>query len=199
MWTESTTRSPPSAYLFFFNDTATTEIYTLSLHDALPISEGRPPPRADARVGDARAGDAARRSEEHTSELQSPQNLVCRLLLDKIEPIFVGSPIFPGIGAAESARRISECSQPDVLQLHRKMRRQSFKSDHGWTQFNCFSDNLAYANSVCLMKDFAIDVRPKLPEDERAAVEGGVGDPALISLGEGALLAGVVKVGNPRR
>src|SRR2546430_7024559 len=70
---------------FFFNDTATTEIYTLSLHDALPISA----------VGDA-ADDRARierhvveedlvelRSEEHTSELQSQSNLVCRLLLEK--------------------------------------------------------------------------------------------------------------------
>src|SRR2546430_7341062 len=74
-----------SAFFFFFNDTATTEIYTLSLHDALPIScldGGRyrhgstpvdPPSRA-ARDG---------RSEEHTSELQSQSNLVCRLLLEK--------------------------------------------------------------------------------------------------------------------
>src|SRR6478736_10086651 len=66
-------------FFFFFNDTATTEIYTLSLHDALPIfaaadctspcwaARWRPPPR----------------SEEHTSELQSQSNLVCRLLLEK--------------------------------------------------------------------------------------------------------------------
>src|SRR5437764_12221472 len=77
---------------FFFNDTATTEIYTLSLHDALPIwrvrrlrhgaaagcpgGAGRaPPPPARARP--------APRSEEHTSELQSPMYLVCRLLLEK--------------------------------------------------------------------------------------------------------------------
>src|SRR5256885_2434464 len=88
---------------FFFNDTATTEIYTLSLHDALPIL-----PIADLRADTVRSGDergvcrprarrhrpvrihtrdirvAARaRSEEHTSELQSPCNLVCRLLLEK--------------------------------------------------------------------------------------------------------------------
>src|SRR2546430_10654239 len=75
---------------FFFNDTATTEIYTLSLHDALPISGpqrapdatrphrgGRVPRRRGARHA---AGD---RSEEHTSELQSQSNLVCRLLLEK--------------------------------------------------------------------------------------------------------------------
>src|SRR5256885_8151885 len=79
---------------FFFNDTATTEIYTLSLHDALPIST---PGRA-SMVGAVRAlaiataervglmtpePTKAFRSEEHTSELQSPCNLVCRLLLEK--------------------------------------------------------------------------------------------------------------------
>src|SRR5258708_39803909 len=82
---------------FFFNDTATTEIYTLSLHDALPISVrddacarrlepsrrrvGLPARRA-APEGDRRAR-ACVRSEEHTSELQSPDHLVCRLLLEK--------------------------------------------------------------------------------------------------------------------
>src|SRR2546426_9140839 len=79
--------------LFFFNDTATTEIYTLSLHDALPISHGRrrPRPRPDrSRWASRRPSRAPRpyrwptdRSEEHTSELQSPCNLVCRLLLEK--------------------------------------------------------------------------------------------------------------------
>src|SRR5258708_11674615 len=84
-------------FFFFFNDTATTEIYTLSLHDALPIS------RQPARIGaslllqahqgqqlfhpriDACARQARhlQRSEEHTSELQSPDHLVCRLLLEK--------------------------------------------------------------------------------------------------------------------
>src|SRR3989442_10981868 len=66
---------------FFFNDTATTEIYTLSLHDALPISPN------GARKHTCRAGKARRRgparSEEHTSELQSRPHLVCRLLLEK--------------------------------------------------------------------------------------------------------------------
>src|SRR2546430_4312183 len=77
---------------FFFNDTATTEIYTLSLHDALPISararaglrttSGRRAPRhrASRRRPARRRGP---RSEEHTSELQSQSNLVCRLLLEK--------------------------------------------------------------------------------------------------------------------
>src|SRR2546426_7792927 len=75
-------------FFFFFNDTATTEIYTLSLHDALPIfvpsgrftgvaCHGRSRRRRHARP---RCGG---RSEEHTSELQSPCNLVCRLLLEK--------------------------------------------------------------------------------------------------------------------
>src|SRR3712207_8615248 len=98
--------------LFFFNDTATTEIYTLSLHDALPIFHragrrvrrragsrsrrhrpavpvaGRTRLRAERRSALARhgrrvGGRAADRSEEHTSELQSRQYLVCRLLLEK--------------------------------------------------------------------------------------------------------------------
>src|SRR2546426_7883125 len=93
---------------FFFNDTATTEIYTLSLHDALPICL-RPSAASRDPVPLPRGGHAARgifrsgstsgvrpplpgglwpigrpgRSEEHTSELQSPCNLVCRLLLEK--------------------------------------------------------------------------------------------------------------------
>src|SRR5574341_2521063 len=68
------------SFFFFFNDTATTEIYTLSLHDALPIL---------IAAGILLFGDhpwswrIGNRSEEHTSELQSPTNLVCRLLLEK--------------------------------------------------------------------------------------------------------------------
>src|SRR3712207_8822679 len=98
------------SFFFFFNDTATTEIYTLSLHDALPISGGnlsaagglrrRIPLRRQAAKGERGRGEGlpdgqdrqayahpARyprcRSEEHTSELQSRQYLVCRLLLEK--------------------------------------------------------------------------------------------------------------------
>src|SRR5256885_14051124 len=74
-------------YFFFFNDTATTEIYTLSLHDALPIYPlARLWPRPSrAACSQAASGPPRRasRSEEHTSELQSPCNLVCRLLLEK--------------------------------------------------------------------------------------------------------------------
>src|SRR5687768_17979142 len=92
--------------IFLFNDTPTTEIYTLSLHDALPIFRRLPPERAESSRRDpvprydARAGGAPlpeggpnssgssgarrpRRSEEHTSELQSRLHLVCRLLLEK--------------------------------------------------------------------------------------------------------------------
>src|SRR5262249_61827865 len=74
-----------SSSFFFFNDTPTTEIYTLSLHDALPIfglagAQGRGCGRR--AVADHSAGKS-RRSEEHTSELQSLTNLVCRLLLEK--------------------------------------------------------------------------------------------------------------------
>src|SRR2546426_7866562 len=93
-------------FFFFFNDTATTEIYTLSLHDALPIFNRTVPmwtAEEDAVLGTMRDKKLARRlkrsykavaarrkqkgilprSEEHTSELQSPCNLVCRLLLEK--------------------------------------------------------------------------------------------------------------------
>src|SRR2546426_3504507 len=80
-------------FFFFFNDTATTEIYTLSLHDALPIFHGHEAQRL-AVVDPHRFGVGLKqqavaplvleqRSEEHTSELQSPCNLVCRLLLEK--------------------------------------------------------------------------------------------------------------------
>src|SRR5437870_5954461 len=77
----------PDSPHFFFNPTATTEIYTLSLHDALPISFvvrriGRDPGLSLRREAPA-DGHAEGRSEEHTSELQSRGHLVCRLLLEK--------------------------------------------------------------------------------------------------------------------
>src|SRR3712207_8555259 len=97
--------------VFFFNDTATTEIYTLSLHDALPISvvanttkisasaplvihafaplRRHPPSTFSARV----ARPKASRSEEHTSELQSRQYLVCRLLLEKKSTLSTSSEV----------------------------------------------------------------------------------------------------------
>src|SRR5260370_4249650 len=83
---------------FFFNDTATTEIYTLSLHDALPIcsAAARSASRAFFSAAARRfcsaafsAAEKKARSEEHTSELQSHLNLVCRLLLEKKKKIIV--------------------------------------------------------------------------------------------------------------
>src|SRR5260370_23695332 len=87
----------PCLFFFFFNDTATTEIYTLSLHDALPIylqlsldlreelGDERRIPSGQVALAQAHlsAGNHDQRSEEHTSELQSHLNLVCRLLLEK--------------------------------------------------------------------------------------------------------------------
>src|SRR5258708_36305199 len=87
-------RLHPFSFFFFFNDTATTEIYTLSLHDALPISA---PACVPAPAGRSRApaapppGPGCNRSEEHTSELQSPDHLVCRLLLEKKKKIMLCS------------------------------------------------------------------------------------------------------------
>src|SRR2546430_5581645 len=75
-------------FFFFFNDTATTEIYTLSLHDALPISlrcgsTAWPRAPGPGSCWRSRVCCCSSRSEEHTSELQSQSNLVCRLLLEK--------------------------------------------------------------------------------------------------------------------
>src|SRR5471030_726233 len=86
-WVDCATARKPSRAIFFCNDTATTGIYTLSLHDALPISTAAAALGAEA----ARGGGVNRprgpfqiveRSEEHTSELQSLRHLVCRLLLE---------------------------------------------------------------------------------------------------------------------
>src|SRR5690348_17891282 len=70
-------------FLFFFNPTAATQIYTLSLHDALPISSASCRRATSPRASRRRAPTPRTRSEEHTSELQSPVHLVCRLLLEK--------------------------------------------------------------------------------------------------------------------
>src|SRR5258708_14457190 len=94
---------------FFFNDTATTEIYTLSLHDALPICRHwdrrtprshLPGPSAKRRIlgralgrrGGGSGASRSVRSEEHTSELQPPDHLVCRLLLEKKNPLSPAPP-----------------------------------------------------------------------------------------------------------
>src|SRR5258708_37813442 len=85
------------AFFFFFNDTATTEIYTLSLHDALPICSHDYPCGNNGTFGvrgfrvrwdvSIQVSNESLRSEEHTSELQSPDHLVCRLLLEKKKTI----------------------------------------------------------------------------------------------------------------
>src|SRR5258705_1926319 len=105
---------------FFFNDTATTEIYTLSLHDALPISCAGLCSRTRSPCG-ARGGPiswmrsvtrSADRSEEHTSELQSLRHLVCRLLLEKknqqivIQRADVQGPHLPQVGSDGITRLI---------------------------------------------------------------------------------------------
>src|SRR5438552_7717054 len=102
-------RTLPSLHapLFFFTDTATPEIYTLSLHDALPIylpsqeqacerPANRSPDRRKSAVRACRA-----RSEEHTSELQSPDHLVCRLLLEKKKRTL--NPLTPTIDATTAS------------------------------------------------------------------------------------------------
>src|SRR3712207_8544032 len=102
-------------FFFFFNDTATTEIYTLSLHDALPISGD----------GDAGGGGALeltvhdfnqlnRRSEEHTSELQSRQYLVCRLLLEKKKKMM---PITTTVSATATPKTIQIHHPPQPLTI----------------------------------------------------------------------------------
>src|SRR6266478_10191875 len=102
------TLSQPCVF-FFFNDTATTEIYTLSLHDALPIFR---PERHDQQHPKGRdpVHRPTERSEEHTSELQSQSNLVCRLLLEKKNNEHCCSRSATGLtgqrpGSAQGARR----------------------------------------------------------------------------------------------
>src|SRR5256885_9995339 len=103
---------PPRPFevcFFFFNDTATTEIYTLSLHDALPIyfTVGvrnlfdKVPPYANYASS---TNNFVGRSEEHTSELQSPCNLVCRLLLEKkkSDVLFVMTKAVAGMSRSRS-------------------------------------------------------------------------------------------------
>src|SRR5260370_26476670 len=103
-------------FFFFFNDTATTEIYTLSLHDALPISISCwniclgisfRRPRCSARIESVsdRFIICKKRSEEHTSELQSHLNLVCRLLLEKKkDPEIVTHEQLPGVHLGDGQR-----------------------------------------------------------------------------------------------
>src|SRR5688572_7759327 len=99
----------PMSGIFFFNDAATTEIYTLSLHDALPICPDRLSPLDPglALVDRAQVAPPDPRSEEHTSELQSQSNLVCRLLLEKKNSTYAAS----GEAAAAQAMQVSMASR----------------------------------------------------------------------------------------
>src|SRR6202051_1912574 len=107
--------------LFFFNDTATTEIYTLSLHDALPISGSTPLGNAGNFLPTGITDNAFQylRSEEHTSELQSHEHLVCRLLLEKklidnVNTLTFCGPCSPH-GAGRLVRRVhSHCRATTV-------------------------------------------------------------------------------------
>src|SRR2546425_9027808 len=102
----------PCRFFFFFNDTATTEIYTLSLHDALPISEDEGHRFSAAGFETpAHRPDRARerRSEEHTSELQSLAYLVCRLLLEKKKKNMIRAVI------ADKPTRLEPARSPHTL------------------------------------------------------------------------------------
>src|SRR4029077_11761380 len=97
------------ALFVFFNDTATTEIYTLSLHDALPIFSPASSSRSTTRRWATRTTIAWPRSEEHTSELQSHLNLVCRLLLEKKKAGGIGREGRREVDALfRNVRRVSE-------------------------------------------------------------------------------------------
>src|SRR2546429_5507942 len=104
-------RSSHASLFFFFNDTATTEIYTLSLHDALPISRGgassvRARAACDPPAGRARPAAPAR-SEEHTSELQSRLHLVCRLLLEKKKTAMMTTAMWAGASILTASLMVS--------------------------------------------------------------------------------------------
>src|SRR2546430_8243600 len=107
-------------FFFFFNDTATTEIYTLSLHDALPIcrpGDHHQPvfPQSQHRpVQGARSGHPSGqgRSEEHTSELQSQSNLVCRLLLEKKKKKIKTQIYYTPTNLENSSSRLGSATAP---------------------------------------------------------------------------------------
>src|SRR5437870_8887328 len=110
----------PQCTFFFFTDPATTEIYTLSLHDALPISHERRPRSTRQRRSQLSAlrrarqsPDGKKRSEEHTSELQSRGHLVCRLLLEKKKITITAAPITAYTYPSFIDSPTSDDAQPD--------------------------------------------------------------------------------------
>src|SRR2546425_6893667 len=103
-------------FLFFFNDTATTEIYTLSLHDALPIcaTDLVSLLQRNAGVAEFITSVMAYRSEEHTSELQSLAYLVCRLLLEKKKKTHQSERAITGISTQSQRTDVSRHHPTDV-------------------------------------------------------------------------------------
>src|SRR6202142_2120176 len=125
---------------FFFNDTATTEIYTLSLHDALPIY--RPDDRACRSAVNNPASPCSApgdRSEEHTSELQSPTNLVCRLLLEKKRHLLTGGRTSVAIRGPQHSREHHVRAAPSGPGSHDPSRSAVFLNKTGPPQTNPFS------------------------------------------------------------
>src|SRR6266581_2797972 len=115
---------------FFFNDTATTEIYTLSLHDALPIWPDRAR-RGGGWAGRIRLWRLRVRSEEHTSELQSPVHLVCRLLLEKKKLLFLhGENLHGGRVGTKKERRVRALRNLQVVGFHVVTDRMKFFNVH---------------------------------------------------------------------
>src|SRR5215216_5532021 len=136
--------------LLFFNDTTTTEIYTLSLHDALPISSRTATPTSgcSSRARSMRGATTAR-SEEHTSELQSPDHLVCRLLLVKKYCCFLmirrppRSTLFPYTTLFRS--RLARPRRPRAVRAGRGLCVARRRRDRKSTRLNSSHQIISYA------------------------------------------------------
>src|SRR3989338_5243558 len=135
---------------FFFNDTATTEIYSLSLHDALPISFWRVSPELKQAILEQKGAnaleDAQERSEEHTSELQSQFHLVCPLLFFLMIRRPPRSTLFPyttlfrshfGGCPPSSSRQFWNKRVPTLWKTHKKDRKS--------TRLNSSHSSISYA------------------------------------------------------
>src|SRR6266576_61365 len=118
---------------FFFNDTATPEIYPLSLHDALPILIA-PGGIVDAGLVEASPPEGLSRSEEHTSELQSRRDLVCRLLLEKKKH----SACRPVSLPQKRLGRHGVCARPAATHLAETAKIPSCSSSSDWVDHHLF-------------------------------------------------------------